>query len=92
MNINDILSDEEIEECIDGSSSVILIRSIIELTQDNNTVNEESFADIFAFEIRGFIDAEFESDVWKECNNFNWEWGFSIAENINNLVIDKWTK
>ena len=92
MNINDILSDEEIEECIDGSSNITLIRSIIELTQDNNTVNEESFADIFAFEIRGFIDAEFESEVWDECNDNNWEWGRCIAENINNLVIDKWTK
>lgn len=76
MNINDILSDDEIEECIDGSSNITLIRSIIELTQDNNTVNEESFADIFAFEIRGFM-----------MLNLNPKYGMNATIIIGNGVV-----
>lgn len=91
MNINSLLSDEEIEDCIDGTSSVILIRSIINLVQNNNTLEEESFADIFAFELSNFIDAEPGTEEWDEYNGNNWEWGRNIAENINNLLVDKWT-
>jgi hypothetical protein len=92
MNINDLISDEEIETCIDGSSSTVLIRSIINLTQVNNLVNEESFADVFAFELKEFIDADPASLDYMEANEVNWDWGYNIAQNINELLINKWIK
>ena len=92
MQINDILSDEELEDCIEGSSSTVLIRQAISLSQNNNLVDEDSFADIFAFELRDFIDAEPSSLEYMEAYEVNWDWGYSIAENINELLVTKWTK
>lgn len=94
FKINDILSDEEIEECIDGCSDIKMIREIIGLTQLDNLVDIEDFADMFSYKIRNFIDVEIEDDeeAYDEAYMNNWEWGSSIAENINNLLINKWTK
>lgn len=92
MNINDILSDEDIEDCIEGSSNIELIRGIINLTQQETLLDEESFADCFSYEISSYIDAEENSEEWKEYNQNNWDWGYSIAQNINELVTNKFTK
>jgi len=94
MKINDLLSDEEIESCIDGSSDLRMIREIIEVSQLDNLLDIEDFADMFAYQIRGFIDVTFEEDedAYDEAYTNNWEWGTSIAENINLLLVDKWTK
>lgn len=86
MNINDLITDDELEECIDGCSDIGMIRETINLTQEETSIDEESFADIFAYNISGFIDGD--SD-FEECNQNNWEWGVSIAENINDLVSRK---
>lgn len=93
MKINDLLSDEEIENCIDGSSDLRMIREIIEVSQLDNLLDIEDFADMFAYRIRGFIDVTFEEDeeAYDEAYMNNWEWGTSIAENINLLLVDKWT-
>ena len=93
MKINDLLSDEEIENCIDGSSDLRMIREIIEVSQLDNLLDIEDFADMFAYKIRGFIDVTFEEDeeAYDEAYMNNWEWGTSIAENINLLLVDKWT-
>lgn len=93
MKINDLLSDEEIEHCIDGSSDLRMIREIIEVSQLDNLLDVEDFADMFAYKIRGFIDVTFEEDeeAYDEAYMNNWEWGTSIAENINLLLVDKWT-
>ena len=87
MNINDLLSDEDIEECIDGSSDIGMIREIITLSQNDEFVDVESFADVFSYKISGFIDTEEGTEEWIEANENNWAWGFSIAENINNLLM-----
>lgn len=94
FKINDILSDEEIEECIDGCSDIKMIREIIGVTQLDNLVDIEDFADMFSYKIRNFIDVHIEDDeeAYDEAYMNNWEWGSSIAENINNLLINKWTK
>ena len=91
MNINEILTDEEIEDCIDGSSNIQLLRSIIELTQQETLVDVGSFGDVFAYEIRGFIDADPETEEWDRANDINREWGETIAENINDLITSKFT-
>ena len=93
MKINDLLSDEEIENCIDGSSDLRMIREIIEVSQLDNLLDVEDFADMFAYQIRGFIDVTFEEDeeAYDEAYMNNWEWGTAIAENINKLLVDKWT-
>jgi hypothetical protein len=94
LKINDLVSDEEIEECIDGSSDIAMIREIIGVTQLDNLIDIEDFADMFAYKIRGFIDAHIEDDMeaYEEAYMNNWEWGSSIAENINSLLVNKWTK
>jgi len=92
MRINSILDDEEIEECIEGSSNVSMIREIIDKTQLNNLIDIEDFADMFSYAIRGYIDADVGSEVYEEAYLNNWTWGETIATNINSLLVDKWTK
>ena len=93
MKINDLLSDEELEDCLDGHSDIKMIRQIIEDTQIDNLIDEEDFADMFAYNIRGFIAVTFEEDqnAYNEAYTNNWEWGMTIAQNINALLVDKWT-
>ena len=91
LRINSLLSDEEIEDCIDGSSDVRMLREIIEMTQLENLLDEKDFADHFADRIRGFIDADISSDEYLVAYENNYNWGFSIAENINSLLVSKWT-
>jgi len=94
IRINELLEDEEIEDCIDGSSNVSMIREIIDVSQLDNLLDIEDFADMFAYKIRGFISVTFEEDeeAYDEAYMNNWEWGESIATNINNLLVDKWIK
>ena len=63
FKINDLISDEEIEECIDGLSDIKMIREIISVTQLDNLVDIEDFADMFSYKIRNFIDVEI--DEWR---------------------------
>ena len=85
------LSDEEIEECIDGSSDVDMIRKIMTMEdvydeEDSTHLHEENFATRFAYAIEGFIDAENDTPEWQEAWDNNYEWALSIAENINDLL------
>lgn len=85
------LTDEELEDCIDGSSNIVMIRAIVEkpgVIDENGYVNTESFADWFAYGVEGYIDAEPDTDEWHEANENNWDWGNDIAENINALIED----
>jgi hypothetical protein len=92
MNINDILSDEEIEDCLEGTSDIKWIRGLINLSQIDNLIDEEGFADMFSFELRKFIDVPENSEEYDDAYENNWVWGYSIAENINELVMNKFTK
>lgn len=94
VKANDILSDEEIEDCIDGSSNIKLIRNIIEIAQDKNraTIDELKFAAYFTDEVNNFIDEKPGTAAWDEANTNNWEWARSIANNINGVLYEKWMK
>ena len=85
------LTDEEIEECIEGSSDVDMIREIMTMEdvydeEDSTHLHEENFATRFAYAIEGFIDAENDTPEWQEAWDNNYEWALSIAENINDLL------
>ena len=84
-SVND-LSQEELEDCFDGSSSVEMVREIFEkhgVINDDGYVDIENFAEWFAYGVEGFIDAEEGSEEYEEAWNNNYDWGMSIAENIN---------
>ena len=85
------LTDEEIEECIDGSSDVDMIREIMTMEdvydqEDSTHLHEENFATRFAYAIEGFIDADEDTPEWQEAWDNNYEWALSIAENINDKL------
>lgn len=85
------LTDQEIEDCINGSSNIKMIRDI--LTKPNVVDNEgwvdpEIFADWFAHGVEGYIDAKQDTDEWIEANDNNWTWGYDIGDNINSLISD----
>lgn len=94
MKINSLLSDEEIANCIEGSFNIKMIREVIDISQLDNLLDVEDFADLFAFLLKEFISVTFEEDEdeYDECYMNNWEWGQTIAEKINQLLVDKWTK
>lgn len=86
------LDDEELEDCFDGSSNVDMVREILEkpnVVNEEGYVNEEKFADWFASGIEGYIDADEDTDEWQEAWDNNYEWGYSIAENINNYLDEE---
>jgi hypothetical protein len=80
------LTDEEIEECIDGSSDVRMIRENVYDQEDSTHLNEANFATRFAYAIEGFIDADPETEEWSEAWDNNYEWALTIAENINDML------
>ena len=85
------LTDEEIEECINGSSDVDMIREIMTMEdvyddEDSTHLHEENFATRFAYAIEGCIDADPETEAWAQAWDNNYEWGIGIAENINDVL------
>lgn len=84
------LTDEELEEAFDGSSSVAMVREIFEkpgvVDPESGFVDCENFADWFAYGVEGFIDAAEDTDEWKEAWDINYNWGYDIADNINALL------
>lgn len=84
------LDDDVLEECIEGSSSIDLLREIIEKTMTKDgTVNVKSFGEWFAYGLEGFIDADPDTYEWEASWNINRQWGESIAENINEVVKEE---
>ena len=86
------LTDEEIEECIDGSSDVRMIREIMTMEdvydEDSTHLNEANFATRFAYAIEGFINADEDTPEWQESWDNNYEWALTIAENINDMLTE----
>lgn len=83
----DDLTDDQIENCFEGSSSVNMVRKIAKKCTDiNGYIDIEDFSQMFAEEIEEFIDAEEESDEWNEAWYENRNWGEIIAENINEIL------
>ena len=94
VKANDILSDDEIEQCIKGSSNINLIRNLIEISQDRNRaiLDEIKFAAHYTDEVNNNIKAKRGTAEWDDANTTNWEWGKSIAININGVLYEKWIK
>lgn len=85
------LSDDEIEQCIDGSSNIEMIRDILNkeyVVDEEGYVDPEIFADWFAKSIEGYIDAEQDSAEWTDAYDNNWNWGYDIGDNINSFISD----
>lgn len=81
------MTDDQLEDCVDGNTSIPLLREIIEkCEQPSGIVNEDAFADWFAYGVEGFIDANLETPEWDEANDGNLEWGYDIAAAINEFV------
>ena len=73
------LSDSALEDCFDGTTSVEMVRNILtkkDVINTDNTVEPEEFAYWFKKALEGFAEDD-------EANEANFEWGESIAENIN---------
>lgn len=87
------LTDEELEECFDGSSSVEMVREILAkpgvIDEDSELIDCESFAQWFAYGIEGYIDADEDTPEWQEAWDNNFNWGFDIADNINDYVQEE---
>jgi len=87
--VND-LTDEELLECIDGSTDLRIIRRIL---KEPNMVNEEGYVDPDAFAesfselLQNFIGEDEGTDEWAEADGNNWNFGFDIADNINVLIL-----
>ena len=84
------LTDEELEDCVNGSTNLDMIRDILTkhgVVDLEGWVDPEIFADWFAQDIEGFIDAEPDTYEWNEANDNNWNWGYDIADNINMLLM-----
>jgi hypothetical protein len=85
----DSLTDEEIEDCIEGSSDIDMIREILTkayVINDQGFVEKDIFANWFATGIEGFIDADPDTEEFDEAWQANHEWALNIAANINDLL------
>ena len=85
----DQISDDELEDCYDGTTNNNMVRRLVkECLEDNGLINVEDFGHYFAREIEGFIaaDEEEEPDEWEEAWGNNCTWGETIAENINDAL------
>lgn len=83
------LTNDELEDCFDGSTSVAMVREILEkpgVVTLEGYVDLERFAEWFSYGIEGFIDADEGTAEYDEAWNNNYFWGESIAENINEYL------
>lgn len=91
MRTIESLTDDEIEDCIDGSSNIEMIRVILTkpgVLTSKGLISSGVFADWFSEAISMYIDAEEDTDEYTEAFDNNWDWGYNIADNINYLLED----
>lgn len=91
-NILEQFTDDEIEECFEGSSNVDLVRDIAsKCVTENGTIAEMAFGQMFARAIEGYIGVDYDEDPdeWEEAWDINEDWGISIARNLNDLILSK---
>ena len=85
------LTDEELEECVNGSTNIAMLREILtkpNVVDEQGWIDPEIFADWFANGIEGFIDAVPDTDEWQAAYDNNWNWGYDIGDNINSYISD----
>jgi len=85
------LTDEELESCFDGTTSVIIVREILSkhgVVDLEGFIDPEIFADWFADAMKDFIGEEEDTPEWTEAFDVNWNWGYDIGDNINSYISD----
>ena len=85
------LTDEELEDCVDGSTNIDMLRDILTkhgVVDEQGWIDPEIFADWFAAGVEGYISAEPDTDEWQEAYDTNWNWGYDIGDNINSYISD----
>lgn len=85
------LSDEELENCINGSFSIKVIREILSkhgVVDLEGYVDPEIFADWFAQSLEDMIGEYEDTPEWTEAYDNNWNWGYDIGDNINSAMTD----
>ena len=85
------LTDEELEDCVDGSTNISMLREIFtkpDVIDKDGWINPEFFADWFSVGLAGYITEDVDSPEWAETNDTNWNWGYDIADNINSYISD----
>ena len=88
------LTDLELEDCVNGSTNIAMLREILTkhgVVDEQGWIDPEIFADWFAAGIEGFIDAEPDTDEWQAAYDTNWNWGYDIGDNINSYISDNFT-
>lgn len=83
------LTDEELEECIEGSSSIKMIREILTkhgVVDLEGWIDPEIFADWFAEGLKDLIGEEEDNPNYTEAYDNNWNWGYDIGDNINSMI------
>ncbi|NBP04082.1 MAG: hypothetical protein EBU90_29110 [Proteobacteria bacterium] len=85
------LTDEELEDCVDGSTNITMLRQIFtraDVVDSEGWINPEFFADWFSVGLAGYITEDVDSPEWAEANDTNWNWGYDIADKINSYISD----
>jgi hypothetical protein len=78
-----LLSDEELEECIDGCTSLDLLREILRqppVVGRFNRVDIKQFANYFQMALEDLAEDD-------EASENNYQWGLSIADSINDKTL-----
>jgi hypothetical protein len=85
------LTDNELNECFNGTTSPELVREILEkagVVLNTGLIDVDQFAQWFAHSIQDLIDADLTGDDWQAAWRVNFEWGNDIAKNINAYVSE----
>ena len=85
------LTDQELEDCVDGTTNIVMLRDILTkhgVVDEQGWIDPEIFADWFAAGIEGYISAEPDTDEWQAAYDTNWNWGYDIGDNINSYISD----
>ena len=83
------LTNEELESCIDGTTDLDMIRTILSkeyVVDDDGIVDVFEFADEFAALLENFITEDKDTAEWEEAWDTNFSWGCDIAHSINDLI------
>ena len=92
VRINEIIDDEDLAWCIDGSTDLNMVRRLIDACQNESLLDVQRFGEMFARQIEEFIDAAEGTEEWEEAHENNLNWGIGIADTINDYVYEKWMK
>ena len=85
------LTDDELEDCVDGSTNISMLREILTkhgVVDLEGYIDPEIFADWFSIGLAGYITEDVDSAEWAEANDTNWNWGYDIADNVNSYISD----